>query len=422
MARANTPGNPFNLQPTQTGPPELDNSIVNDTLKTFGVHMPSSYAQPGLEATPWGQRHNRLATGIDNAMIAVAGMGPTGETAGDNISNVARGVMGIQPFREQFADAQAQVPLQYAKEIGGLQGMQAENRMRDAQASWYGDRGQAALQANLTRSQIAQQNAVLKLQIESQKDPMVMNVPDPNNPGKFVKQVGRYQAELSSEGAPTGRGNYVPDPSINLQDFEQEKHMRGLGSIFGSDTHGEGTFIMTQMGKTLGGIDKINPDVNKWDVTHTDAFAKAVQYYSKLTHADPMAARNGAADRARDVADRAYYTKADSDLTSDARFSAPTKTELDNANLKAMQSAAGDMNSKISAGDSAMKALQDSKIKNLAEARKQLGLAFFHYNHLAPEERDQFGNFGIYNSMTQGGQAKAPPAAGLVNPYRTPKP
>ena len=287
MARGSFPlGNPFSggagvrLPGGGPGPADpsqsMDPNSINATLQPYGVQLPTSYQQPGIaENTGWGQRHPGIATGIDNALIAVAGMGPTGDTAGENISNVARGVMGIGPYRRQYASEQAMVPFQIAKEVGGLQAQQSYMQMQKAMAGYYGDRGQAALAKN----QIDLQKAQLRTEMERMKEPMLMDAPDPQNPGKTIKAVGfaKYNDDLTDF-------KYVPDYSLDAQGFMQKQRMDKLSGTFGVGTGKDGAVIWAQMAKELGkNIGDVEPDMSKWGPKERDAFLSASDYAAKHT-------------------------------------------------------------------------------------------------------------------------------------------
>lgn len=141
------------------GPPIFDNDQMNQLLQPYGVQMPSQYQQPGpFENMPgFAGKHPGLSRGLDNALIAVANMGPTGRTAGENISNAARGVLSVGPYRRQFAAEQAQMPFAFAKEIGGLQQQQAMIDELRGRGQYYRDVGnqRAGLnEANLMRTQM----------------------------------------------------------------------------------------------------------------------------------------------------------------------------------------------------------------------------------------------------------------------------
>lgn len=148
------------------GPPQMDSDQLNKILQPYGVQMPTTYQQPGpFENMPsFGSAHPAIAQGLDNALIAVSLMGPTGKTAGENISNVARGVLGVGPYRRAMLAQQAQMPLQMAGQVANLQHLGAENqelagrgeyyRAIAANADWHKDASSERMNAALMRTQM----------------------------------------------------------------------------------------------------------------------------------------------------------------------------------------------------------------------------------------------------------------------------
>lgn len=403
MPRGSFPlGNPFGGNPgfsgrgsAQMGGPgpadptsSFDPGAINAALQPYGVQLPTSYQQPGMfENMGWGQRHPGLATGLDNALIAVAGMGPTGETAGENISNVARGVMGIGPYRRQYLSEQAMVPFQIAKEVGGLQAQQSYMQMQKAMAGYYGDRGQAALQANQQRLESAQ----IKAQMESGKELQVMT----DASGK--KFVGRPDYDMEK-----GTFNYVPT-NIDVGEFEAERQRRGVAGIFGSDTNGHGTFLMSQMGKALGGMEKIPSDITKWGPKETDAYAQAVEKWGRLQPSYGLGLAN--LGEKRDTKADALDTQLFKNIQAGIKPQKPSKDDLDRAEMEAMVNTKGDQQAKLAAGSAARKQMEDAAQQKYQQDLLGVGQDFAEYHSDITNNRARFSNFQLWRDAKLGGVA-----------------
>jgi hypothetical protein len=118
----------------QVGPevPQMDPDLINSYLGRFGTSLPS-HIDPNIlfgNAAPgsFADRHQRIAGALDNATGVLANMGPPGATVGENISNVARGLMGNKVAHQQNAMAQVMAPFGMANQINNLQqGIDAHN-------------------------------------------------------------------------------------------------------------------------------------------------------------------------------------------------------------------------------------------------------------------------------------------------------
>jgi hypothetical protein len=97
---------------------------ANTALGQFGLSLPQNpnpFILFNNNPGSFAQNHPRIAGGLDNAAGVLANMGPTSMSAGDNISNVARGLMGNRAMHQQYLQQQYQAPFQLASQIGGLQ-------------------------------------------------------------------------------------------------------------------------------------------------------------------------------------------------------------------------------------------------------------------------------------------------------------
>jgi hypothetical protein len=226
------------------GAPGIDTDQVNQLLKPYGVSMPSSYQQPGpFENMPgFNSGHPGLSRGLDNAFIALAGMGPTGRTAGENISNVARGVLGIGSYRRQYQAEQAMMPLQFAKEIGGLQQQQATIDELRGRGEYYKAMGQYRGDENQTNILRGQMNANTR-----------------NGPGNLqLGTNGKVQErQMGKDG-----NSYWQDTEIDPQEFKAEHARTKLSNRFPGL---EGMYIGNALANHYGGADKV-PDTIPDDI------------------------------------------------------------------------------------------------------------------------------------------------------------
>lgn len=108
-------------------PALIDPNILNPIMSQLGVRMPTQqeinpflfFNHQNPDGSPtWAANHPRFAHAIEGGMLGA--MTPGGDTIGENISNVARTVMGIpgqyaahirNQYMEPFAAAQAMGPL-----------------------------------------------------------------------------------------------------------------------------------------------------------------------------------------------------------------------------------------------------------------------------------------------------------------------
>lgn len=150
------------------GPPNMDPGVLNQLLGQYGVGLPQQLIPPGPfeQMGGFAGHHPGLATGLDNALIAASLMGPTGATAGENISNAARGILGVEPYRRQFAAEQYMLPLQVAQSIGGLQAQQAMMKMYQGMGQYYADTGKSRLES----PEMRMQQGIMKEQFEAAKN------------------------------------------------------------------------------------------------------------------------------------------------------------------------------------------------------------------------------------------------------------
>ena len=234
-------GNPFGAM--SAGAPDLDPQVAQ-MLQTFGVGMPQQTQQPGPFENMQGMdaAHPALAKGLDNALIATSLMGPTGATAGENISNVARGVLGVGNYRRQFAAQQAMLPFQYADAMGKLQKNQADVQELKDRGEYY----RSFADQRSGQNQQRMNAALLKAQVDSGKNLQLFT--DANGK-EVVRQESIDPQTLSTVWNDTG---------IDPQDFKAEHLKNKVSNRFGGGLGGAA--IGNSIANAYGGYDKI-PDV-----------------------------------------------------------------------------------------------------------------------------------------------------------------
>lgn len=218
------------------GAPVLNTDVINNLLQQFGVMLPPggfSDAGPFQQAQENQQQggdslagkllggHPGVARAMDNALISAALTKP-GRSTGENISNAAAGILGVAPFRRQLQSEQAQVPLEFAKTIGGLQQQQAMMGMYSGLGDYYRqmgqanvDRGQAALERNQTQMNIA----LMREQVAALKQPV-------------IGRDGVVQEWQFTDPANPLSGQYLPNPAINPNSIRTQQHIQNLGAPF----------------------------------------------------------------------------------------------------------------------------------------------------------------------------------------------
>ena len=219
----------------QGGLPDIDPSQINALLSQFGGMSIPDHPQPqGLfENASWMHGAPGVAHGLDNALIALSNMGPSSLSAGDNISNVARGLSAIGPTRNAQSAAQYQMPLMMAGEVAKLQTAQSEMGRNAAMAGYYGGRNDSAEAVATTRAQGANQVALTRAEyglrgreIAATKEARVVTGPD----GKQMVGNPVWDADQGLI--------YKPDPTIDVKAFQAEKTKSAVHGLLGNSLDG----------------------------------------------------------------------------------------------------------------------------------------------------------------------------------------
>jgi hypothetical protein len=203
--------------------PDTSGDAINALLQQFGgINVPAPQQTGLFENTGWGGRHPALSGGLDNALIALGNMGPTGPTAGDNISNVARGLQSIGPTRQMQRLAPVMAALQMAQGVAGLQQSAANINREGAMAQYYGGRNaaseynaQARLQGVMGRAGLAAASA--------QHGPQIGIDPATNKPAVMVPTTDD-----------DGNLKYIAHPELDVNEFKKGQKKRATDAMLGN--------------------------------------------------------------------------------------------------------------------------------------------------------------------------------------------
>lgn len=211
--------------------PGVDTDDINALLQQYGgINLPGSGPTGLFERTGLENNHPRLAYGLDNALIALGNMGPTGPTIGDNISNVARGLQSIGPTRQGQQMAPTVMALQMAQQVAALKGASAYQGREQAMANYYNDRTSA-------QRDVADTNAASRLQVAQSKNAMLA--------GKEGMVLADGTVGLPEVGD-DGNIKYTSHPEIDAKAFQKAQNRKQLQGIMGNST--EGSIIQGMLG------------------------------------------------------------------------------------------------------------------------------------------------------------------------------
>jgi len=97
--------------------------MAQQTYSPYATMSPNSWL---------ARNHPGLAGHLDNMLLTLGSMGPTGATAGENISNVARGLTGAQQWHRQNMLQASMLPYEMAKPQLAMEDQMAQMRQRQA--------------------------------------------------------------------------------------------------------------------------------------------------------------------------------------------------------------------------------------------------------------------------------------------------
>ena len=365
------PGNNLSAIFGGGGPPQMDTSTLNQILSPYGVQEPDSYLQPGpLENNRgFNMAHPQLASRLDNALIAVSLMGPTGATAGENISNAARGILGVGNYRRQFAAQQAAIPIEMAGKIAGLQHLGAESEELRARGEYY--RNLPKMWEN--RDQQRLNAALVRSQIQGAEHPRLMKDAGGN---EYVATP-----QVDNDGNITWQHS-----DIDPMEFKREQVKTKASNMFGGGLHGGvfSTQLAAKYGDRLGEL-MANP---------TAEFAKDVnQFYTKMQQESAsyqgIGARNNEpisqSDRSKEAL-RASQKQLDSYMFQ--------KSDMDPAKVRSALAPAL-LNSGATLDQ--VEAQVQAQIAGMKQHNSQLDGMWNAYTRMPPEFQAQY-DFGTYAS------------------------
>lgn len=198
-------------EPGSLSPDVQNNPTVMDLLAHFGVH-PQQQIDPGLfihNADAW--RNHPVMSGVLDGLLSGLANTQGGDTVGQSVSNVAKGLQTTHDQQIAHVNAQLQMPFQQAMTVAQLQDQvhsqdfkQAEAAKNRAISDYYDALPNIKEAENQTKVQV--QNTRNQGLLERQKahDQVVSKLPDP---AKAVYNQS-YQTNLSR--ITSGRDTSVP--------------------------------------------------------------------------------------------------------------------------------------------------------------------------------------------------------------------
>lgn len=136
-----TGSNQYGGEPSELLQQFQNNPQIQGALGSEGISLPTQLKQNFILPEPgtsnWFGRHPRASMGIENAFLGLANMGPTSESAGENISNVARSVLAIPEMRDQHQMQQLMAPFGIAGQLANMRKTQAEVGMNQSKADMF---------------------------------------------------------------------------------------------------------------------------------------------------------------------------------------------------------------------------------------------------------------------------------------------
>lgn len=233
-----------NLISGGSGQPEIDYDQVNALLQHFGgIGLANSgYQQQGLFENMSGisKRAPALAAGLDNALISLSAMGPTGATAGDNISNVARGLSAIGPTRRAQAMAPVQNAFAMAGEVAKLQQASANVGRETAMANYYTGLNQNRLDVANTRADASMYGADQRAAATDAHTEAISRIAANRN-----AMLAGKEPQLLADGTvglPTvnddGTITYQSHPEIDAKEFAKERQRKQTQGALGGGVEG----------------------------------------------------------------------------------------------------------------------------------------------------------------------------------------
>lgn len=106
---------------------------ANALLGQYGLSMPGHIKQNIFLPDSFAGHHPLLSRMIEGGVLGGA-LTNGGETVGENIQNVFRGLLAAKDYRNNAINAQLDAPFQTAQLMGNLQGMQDKHKLAVAQA------------------------------------------------------------------------------------------------------------------------------------------------------------------------------------------------------------------------------------------------------------------------------------------------
>lgn len=315
----------------------VDPSVANNALAPYGLQLPT-HTNPFLffndqnqdGSTTWAGNHPKVARAIEGAMIGATTQG--GATVGENISNVAKSVLGIPGLYKQSQAAQMEAPFDQARQINALQMDQINMHEKLAQAYHLYATGQAALDKppKPPHYQLYVDPKGKSFGYNQETNTFESpggNVPDtPEKLGTYGKQSGKYPTSIKSQSERMGYDAYVAAGGKTNDDGSPadikgyQRYVYASQGASAAAQGGAGTSARKSAGQAAGDVSQV--DDKALAAMKSDAEAKERTAAKKPDLAqfadapDPVKARNAAWEQSRNEAKaaRAKYNDAVSQM------------------------------------------------------------------------------------------------------------
>jgi len=296
----------------------VDPSVANSALQPYGLQLPTHtnpflfFRDQNADGSPtWAGNHPKIAKAIEGAMIGATT--PGGETIGENISNVARTVLGIPGLYKQSQAAQMEAPFDMARQINALQMDHVNMEEKLAQAYHLRATGQAALEKPPKPPHyqlfVDPKGKAFGYNQDTNtfESPSGM-VPDtPEKIGTFGKSTGKYPTGVKSQSERMGYDAYAAaggefNPDGSPKDVKQyQKYVYASQANSAAAQGAAGTSARKAAGQGAGDVSEADKTALK--ALEDDAKAKETKAKSKpdllnyANAADPVAARKADMDK-----------------------------------------------------------------------------------------------------------------------------
>ena len=274
-------GNPGNVPYGGVNPmgDPRNEAALAEALQRFGMALPERRQNVILPNTGFFGEHNRLSSGIENALLTLSLMGEPSPTIGGNISNVAQALVGAPRLKTQLQIGPQQEAVSMAGQVSGLR------KAANEEAMWPAQKALIEAQTGLATSAAAENRAQTAAAQADKFDASEM-ISDTGHPYKYNITKGHLQYIGPPELAPK------EPPTFNK--YKKEKDLAGK-------TLPERLAIMEEDADTIAGKPA-------WDLRKRASRIMAIQSAIQL---NPMFGRLGAGVDTPDAAAKHLQTQLD---------------------------------------------------------------------------------------------------------------